>query len=458
MSMRCTLHIAQRQYNALRDHLFQADGDEHGAVLKAGLVQVNGQTRLVVKEVHLAVDGVDYLPSRVGYRALAPTFIHRFITQCRDERLVYLAVHNHHGDDRVAFSSIDLESHKRGYPALLDIAKGMPVGALVFAPRAVEADIWMPNGHRLTLDHAVVVGPTLQRLYPHPRAVDLASSKSHDRQLRMFGRKGQAQLARASVGVIGAGGVGSLVCEYLARLGVGEIIVVDPDDIDATNLSRVVGATRDDVKAGLKKVTIAGRHVAEANPAPRLIAIEGDVANDKVAARLRMCDYLFLAADSMRARLVFNALVQQYLIPGVQLGAKIQGEGDSSEFDAWSAIRAVRPADGCLWCNQLIDKTQLAQEAKSDEERRQQAYGTSEPSPSVISLNAVAAAHGVNDFLFDFLALRPTSDGVQYRHLHAVATRPASVHPRRSLTCSECGEGQSSRFGCGDSRQLPTFG
>lgn len=45
--------------------------------------------------------------------------------------------------------------------------------------------------------------------------------------------------------------------------------------------------------------------------------------------RGQACDYLFLAADSMRARLVFNALVHQYLIPGVQLGSKIRtGTGE----------------------------------------------------------------------------------------------------------------------------------
>ena len=51
----------------------------------------------------------------------------------------------------------------------------------------------------------------------------------------------------------------------------------------------------------------------------------------------------------------------------------------------------------------LIDGTQLAIEAKTDEERKDQDYGVSEPNPSVITLNAVAAGQAVNDFLFDFL-------------------------------------------------------
>ena len=55
------------------------------------------------------------------------------------------------------------------------------------------------------------------------------------------------------------------------------------------------------------------------------------------------------------------------------------------------AVRQLRPGTGYLWCNGLIDGTQLAIKAKIDEERKAQDYGVREPSPSVITLNAVAA-------------------------------------------------------------------
>ena len=77
-------------------------------------------------------------------------------------------------------------------------------------------------------------------------------------------------------------------------------------------------------------------------------------------------------------------------------------------MEVMSANRPVRPGTGCLWCNQLIDPNQLAKEAKTDEERKAQAYGVEEPNPSVISLNAVSAAHAANDFLLDYLGLRLT--------------------------------------------------
>ena len=69
----------------------------------------------------------------------------------------------------------------------------------------------------------------------------------------MFGAAGQHILQASKVAVVGLGGVGSLVAEQLARLGVGNIVLIDPDEIESSNLSRVVGATRVDVETGQLK-------------------------------------------------------------------------------------------------------------------------------------------------------------------------------------------------------------
>lgn len=447
---RCDVWISADHHEQLMTHLFPGDGDEHGAVLHAGVVRDAEKVRLVVRRVEVAKPKRDYVTGKIGYRALHPTFIHRQIVQCRNERLAYLAVHNHDCDDRVGFSRVDLDSHERGYPALLDIGKGIPVGALVFGRRSAEADIWQPGEARRALGELRVIGPTIRRYYPSPPRAS-QTDPALDRQIRMFGAAGQATLAKSKVAVIGLGGVGSLVSEYLARLGVGELLLIDPDHIENTNLARVVGATPGDVEAGLLKTQIAVRHAREAAPNMVLTAIAGDVARRSVAMKLRSCDYIFLAADSMRARLVVNAIAHQYLVPVVQLGAKVRSDQAGGLDDVMSAVRQVRPGQGCLWCNGFIDTAQLAIEAKSDQERKDQAYGTGEPNPSVITLNAVAAAHAVNDFLFDFLELRSPGDASPYTHFHFLKRVMQRVLPRREAQCRECVR----RYGMGDAMQLP---
>ena len=447
----CDVWIALEDHALLMAHLFPGDSEEHGAILQAGVVTTEKKTRLVVRHVALAKDGSDYVVGKVGHRALDPTFIHRMIVECRKNRLAYLAVHNHDCDDHVGFSRIDMNSHELGYPALRDIGKGVPVGALVFGRRSVQADIWFPDGSRRLLGEFRVIGSTLSRFYASPRHAETAAS-SLDRQIRMFGAGGQKVLQDSTVAVIGLGGIGSLVAEYLARLGLGEILLIDPDRIESTNLARVVGATPADVEVNLLKTQIALRHAREVS-VNKLVEIADDVAKASVAAALKGCDYIFLAADSMRARLLVNAITHQYLIPSVQLGAKIRPSLSGNLDEAMSAVRQVRPGHGCLWCNGLVDTTQLAIEAKTDQERKDQAYGVYEPNPSVITLNAVAAAHAVNEFLFDFLNLRTSESKALYWHFHFVRQTIKHVVPCKDPQCKECVR----RFGMGDAMDLPVL-
>ncbi len=447
----CDVMIRKEDHDRLMAHLFPGDGDEYGAVLRAGIVSCGTGLRLLVNAMELARVNTDYVSGKYGYRALDPALIHRQIVRCRDERMAYLAVHNHGSDRSVRFSKVDMDSHERGYPALLDIGKGVPVGALVFGRRAVAADVWMPDGTRRELGSYRVIGQTIRSLYANPQRA-AAAGEAFDRQVRMFGDSGQAVLEASKVAVVGLGGGGSLVAEYLARLGVGQLVLVDLDVIEDTNLSRVVGATQTDVETGQFKTQIAVRHLREARQNIQLEAIQGDIAQDSIAMKLRDCDFIFLAADSMRGRLVVNALVHQYLIPAVQLGAKVRSGTDGLIEEVMCAVRQLRPGMGCLWCNGLIDGTQLAIEAKTDEEHKAQDYGVREPNPSVITLNAVAAGQAVNDFLFDFLDLRPEDNTVVYQHHHFLRHIVQKVTPRKDPNCRECGR----RLGMGDVMALPT--
>ncbi len=457
MNSKCQLRFAIQEFAQLRGHLFPGDHDEHGAVLLAGVSHSNDQLTLHVREVHVAQEGRDYVKGTIGYRALHPTFIHRLITRARDERLAYLAVHNHDSDTNVGFSYIDMDSHELGYPALLQISRGMPVGAIVMGHRSMQADVWVSGGTRLELDEAVIVGSTIQRLTAAPRQWEPGQQPAtFERQIRMFGAAGQRQLGRARVAVLGLGGIGSLVAEYLARLGVNHFQLIDPDRVEVSNLSRIVGASWSDAVERRHKVEVAKRLILEANRDAEVHAIRDDVAKDSVARALIGSDYLFCAADSMRARLVFNAVIHQYLIAGVQLGSKIRVDENGRILDILSLNRPVRPGNGCLWCNQLIDTTALADEAKSDAERADQAYGVAEPNPSVIGLNAISAAHAVTDFMLDYLNLRSEPDTLRYEQFNLATRSRSLVEPRKDSTCSECSlRGQ--RYARGDGVELPTF-
>lgn len=462
-------------FQRLSDHLFPGDGDEHGAVLTAGIVAGRREVRLLVRDLHLARDGIDYVPGKRGYRMLKADFIRDRITQCRDEKLVYLAVHNHGGRGRVAFSSDDLASHERGYPALLDIAGGVPVGALVLAEDAMAGDIWLPDGKRIAPILATIVGARRTTIRPAPCDRVGRSDGMFDRQTRLFGDTGQDILRSCRVGIIGLGGVGSLVAEYLTHLGVGGFVLIDPDRIALPNLPRVVGARRRDTwpilrarwmprrchtladRLSTPKTTIARRVIKSINRHAEIEEYRCDVVEPKAAAALLECEYLFLAADTMRARLLFNQIVHQHYIPGVQIGSKIIVDRETGNVTSvFSVARTVTPECGCLWCNQIINPAKLQEEACDEEEAKAQRY-IDEPeviAPSVITLNAIGAAHAVNDFLFYVTGLRDREAAQGYKRVMPQLNSYALDLPRKDAGCPECSCSTKSRLGRGDARRL----
>jgi hypothetical protein len=266
-----------------------------------------------------------------------------------------------------------------------------------------------------------------------------------------------------------------LLVEYLSRLGVGQLAVIDPDRVDPTNLPRLPGARQGDTgwftdprwparmrswgtRRARPKVDVARRLVRETDPDIDVEAIFGDVLEGANAARFTDVDYLFLAADTMRARLLFNAIVHQYLVPGVQLGSKVRLNATTGEvLDVHSVVRPVTPDEGCLWCSELISPQRLAEESLTEADRRAQRY-VDDPdvaAPSVITLNAVAAAHAATDFLFAVTGLIDPDASGDYLRSRPLVRDIRWDQPRRDPECSESGSEVGSRFARGDGTALP---
>jgi molybdopterin/thiamine biosynthesis adenylyltransferase len=462
--------ITGEQWTVLHGHLFPGDGDEHGAILRCGIACSARGTRLLVRDVATAIDGVDYIEGTRGYRKLTANFVADAIDACAAQGLAYLAVHNHGGRDDVSFSITDMASHERGYPALLDINGGVPVGALVVANNAVAGDIWTNDGRRHAITHLRVTGRPQLTLTPKPPLAQEADP-TYDRQTRIFGDRGQAILAKSKVAVVGLGGIGSLIAEYLARLGVGELVFIDPDWMHPTNLPRVVGARRSDAvpllqddarprwvqafgaRVASSKVKIAARVARQASRKVRITAVACSVVEADVAALLTDCDHIFLAADSALARRLVNSITHQYLVPNTQVGSKVTVV-DGKIADIFSVSRMSSPSSGCLRCNGLIPAWRVTDEATSDVQRRRQRYVDDENvhAPSVITLNAVAASRAVDDWLMAIGGL--TAQQASADHwvsYHPLTDEVVEHQPARSPNCRHCGR---ARFALGDGVSL----
>jgi hypothetical protein len=171
-------------------------------------------------------------------------------------------------------------------------------------------------------------------------------------------------------------------------------------------------------------------------------------------------DFIFLAADSMQSRLVFNALVHQYLIPGIQIGAKVPVDKQTKQVgDIFTATRPVLPYayGGCLHCHELIPAGRLQQETLSLKEKRNQQYveDDSIAQPSVITLNVKSAEPAVNIFMMMFAGLHKPEAKLYHQIEFVREHRIETVEPRANKDCLDCSNSDKSRRGRGDRVRLP---
>lgn len=451
------LRIGSADFTRLREHLLQPDHDEHGALLLAGQrSRPDGGVTLTVREVHPLAES-DFPAGVHGYKQLSAQALARLGNRAADEGLALVSAHSHPGSgNRTSLSRDDLAAHERVFPHLLDIADADAVCGVAFGEHSAAGEVWRRDGGHEPLDRVRIVGANTEFMYADSPAAMPDIEDRFDRQIRLFGARGQARLRGMHVAVVGAGGGGSIVTEQLAHLGVGEISVIDYDVVKTHNLSRIMGATRRDARKQAKKVDVAARQARRIDPQIVVHAIDGDIADRATAARLMDCDYLFLATDTATARLVANAVAQTFLIPVVQIGAKVESRPNGDIEQIYTAVRPVLPRRGCLACAGLIDADQLQRESATPEERENQNYlGTADViDPSVTTLNAAAASGALNVFLMSTVGLAHdeladhritlTRDGT------ALVTRVAL----RS-DCRWCGGGDRSRYARADLALLP---
>jgi molybdopterin/thiamine biosynthesis adenylyltransferase/rhodanese-related sulfurtransferase len=118
------------------------------------------------------------------------------------------------------------------------------------------------------------------------------------------GEAGQGRLRDARVLVVGAGGLGSAVLQYLCAAGVGALVIVDPDRVDESNLHRQPIYRMEDV--GLLKAQAARQALLSLNPQVRIAAVCECLTPSNVAHLVAAADLVVDAADSFAVTYVVS--------------------------------------------------------------------------------------------------------------------------------------------------------
>ena len=141
---------------------------------------------------------------------------------------------------------------------------------------------------------------------------------SKQTMLSQVGREGQNKLARASVVVIGAGGLGTPVLTYLVAAGVGRVGLIDFDTVSLSNLNRQF--LYDDVDVGRSKAETAKEKLRAMNGSIEIIAHEERLTDENAGALLHDYELVIGAVDSLHTRHVINKAAVAAHIPYIDGG------------------------------------------------------------------------------------------------------------------------------------------
>jgi molybdopterin/thiamine biosynthesis adenylyltransferase/rhodanese-related sulfurtransferase len=178
----------------------------------------------------------------------------------------------------------------------------------------------------------------------------MAAAPDYSRQLLLkeIGPEGQAKLANSRVLVVGAGGLGSPVLQYLAGAGVGYLGVVDSDTLDASNLHRQPIYALSDV--GKSKVALARAAVAAINPSVVVETHDARFTADNARGWVEGCDVVVDCSDNFRTKFLINDAAVLARRPAV-FASVYQYEGQLQVYKPESGHACLR----CLWPDATAD-------------------------------------------------------------------------------------------------------
>lgn len=180
-------------------------------------------------------------------------------------------------------------------------------------------------------NEALPVGEPLQADDAFSRDAEKSSAQPLSKSELILGTEGVERLAASTVMVLGLGGVGSNCVEALARGGVGRLIVVDHDVVQASNINRQAIAYHSTI--GRKKAEVVAAMVRDINPRIAVEPIESFVLRENVAQLLGayegQLDYVIDAIDTVSTKLALAELADKQgfrLISSMGAANKLQPE------------------------------------------------------------------------------------------------------------------------------------
>ncbi len=400
------LRISGFHYKQLREHLFPGDGKEAVAVALCGRHKWKGKQTLLVHKLVI----IPYEDCKIREPDLVKWSTNVLIPHLVDA-------------SKKGWAVVKVHSHPNGYPdfsetdnfsdkELFDSVFGWmndenPHGSMIMLPDGSLFGRFIESNLEFTpIDKISLCGDDIK--YWHNSSPDYESAGFNIRTKQTFGEGTIQLLKRLKVGVIGCSGTGSPTVEQLVRLGVGSLVLIDPDKVEEKNLNRILNTTMSDAIKSRYKVDVLNDIIDKIGLGTEVISFKNNLYDSvDVIHELASCDIIFGCVDSVDGRHLINQIANFYLVPYFDLGVKVIADGKGSVDQICGTINYLQPRGSSLMSRGLYSNEELRaaglHRVNPEEYEVQKKSGyivnVNVDSPAVISINMQTASIAVNEFL-----------------------------------------------------------
>jgi hypothetical protein len=392
------LRIPHDLWQELITGLLQRRDVETAGILLAERLSTDEGVILIVRRIAVWPEA-GYAIREPDRLQLDPVSINRLTRPARDRGLSIITIHTHPGCSEAWFSAADDAGDAHLMPSFRMQIPAVPHGSMVLTGGGhVIARLFDERSHPMPMV-VTIVGDRVRRLEAggHP------DDERFSRQVLALGKDGQQQIRSLRFGVIGLGGIGSMVFAQLAHLGAGEIVAMDGDVVETTNFSRIVGVRPADAGRTMK-VDVACRYASEAGFPSKVLVHPQHLASEQELQILRACDIIISCVDRYTPRALLNRLSYEAAVPAIDLGTAFQVDETGVMVGDAGRVVVIGPGKPCLACWGHLDADALRLEALSERERQSLAAegyvsGANIQQPSVIPFNTMVAGAGMIEVL-----------------------------------------------------------
>ena len=404
--MQLQLKISGEHYSLLKDHLFPGDGKEAVAIALCG--------RHINKNYHcLYIHGIILIPYEDC--SIREKDIIRWSTL----KIIPFLKRLSKGD----FGILKIHCHPTGVNdfSIQDDISDKEFFDSVFG----WSDSTYPHASAIMLPNGKIIGRfAFEDLHFEPISkISIAGDKIEFfyeienknvnpdfafRTIQTFGDETYNKLSQLKIAIVGCSGTGSPVIEQLVRLGVGELVLIDPNVMEFKNLNCIINSKFSDAEMCKPKVQVLSEVIKTIGLGTKVKTFQKNLFDDvEVLKTILRCDIVFGCMDSVDGRFLLNQLCTFYLLPYFDIGVKLEADGKGGINQIVASVHYIQPGRSSLITRGMFDMDDVkasSQYRKCPEEfleLKKNAYikNIRVNNPAVISINMTVASHAINDFL-----------------------------------------------------------